>query len=495
MLPEFFSMAVKRSSLRDDVIIPRYYDPHIEDFLTKLSHNFVSYSIGELIEEGHIEYKIGHEVGSMNYGTGEIPFIRTSDISNYSIIKSPKHCISKDVYEKYREKQDIRARDILMVRDGTYLIGSCSMVTDSDLPMVIQSHVIKFRVNENKIITPELFLLLLNTDIVKKQLRSIQFTADIIDTIGSRFMEIRLPISKDILQNNRHTESIKNLYHENEKSSLKRQNMGYTIQECLKDLSTQKIKEFNKMTQKEIKGKYDYLGVGSEWGSFFSLRVKKANLYNDILIPRFYDDSIEEEFNELKCGFLTIGDLVESGSIELATGVEPGKMSYGTGEIPFIRTSDFSDWLIKHDNKHSVSSDVFEAFRSKSRKGCLETEDILLVRDGTYLIGSICMVNNIDTPSLYCGGLYRIRCNNEINPYLILGLLSMPVIKRQIRSMQFTRDIIDTLGKRVNLIKIPVLSEIPDDLATTISDTVRSIVDSSLTFREGITDLSSTYFT
>ena len=493
MLPEFFSMAVKRTSLKNDIVIPRYYDPYIEDFFANLPANMIEYSIKELIEEGIVESKVGHEVGSMNYGTGEIPFIRTSDISNYSIIKSPKHCVSDEVYEKYREKQDIRAGDILMVRDGTYLVGSCSMVTDSDLPMVIQSHVLKFRINDNDLISRELFFLLLNTEIVRKQLRSIQFTADIIDTIGNRFEEIRLPISNDDSQNVIYADSVKKLYDEKEKSSLMRQNIGYVIQECINELSSRKIKVFSKMTGKEIKQKYVYSGVGSEWGSFFSLSLKKSSLYNDTLIPRFYDDTILKELEKFKTGFLTIGDLVQAGSIELSTGVEPGKMSYGTGDIPFIRTSDFSDWLIKHDNKHSVSNEIFEDCRGKSRKGCLEAQDILLVRDGTYLVGSTCMVNSIDTPSLYCGGLYRIRCKNGVDPYLILALLSMPVTKKQIRSIQFTRDIIDTIGKRVNLIKIPVLSEIPNELVTQISNTVKTIVDSGLKFREEITDLSSGY--
>ena len=33
------------------------------------------------------------------------------------------------------------------------------------------------------------------------------------------------------------------------------------------------------------------------------------------------------------------------------TGVEIGKMAYGTGDIPFVRTSDLAQWEIKRDPK------------------------------------------------------------------------------------------------------------------------------------------------
>lgn len=33
-------------------------------------------------------------------------------------------------------------------------------------------------------------------------------------------------------------------------------------------------------------------------------------------------------------------------------------MAYGTGNIPFIRTSDISNWEIKADFKHGVSEEI-----------------------------------------------------------------------------------------------------------------------------------------
>jgi type I restriction enzyme M protein len=57
---------------------------------------------------------------------------------------------------------------------------------------------------------------------------------------------------------------------------------------------------------------------------------------------------------------------VRSESPPIATGIEIGKMAYGTGQIPFIRTSDLSNWEIKADFKHGVSEDVYQ----EVKQGC-----------------------------------------------------------------------------------------------------------------------------
>ena len=44
---------------------------------------------------------------------------------------------------------------------------------------------------------------------------------------------------------------------------------------------------------------------------------------------------------------------------------------------------------------------------------------------------------------------------SKLNPYLLLALLSSPLVKQQIRSKQFTQDIIDTLGRRIMELELP----------------------------------------
>lgn len=153
--------------------------------------------IGKLIEENVLSISTGDEVGKLAYGTGSVPFIRTSDISNWELKADPKHGVSRDLYMTLRFKQDVQPEDLLMVKDGTYLIGTCAIITEADREIVYQSHLYKIRVNVNLYgLNPFLLLALLSSSIVQKQIRSKQFTQDIIDSLGERIKELILPVPK-----------------------------------------------------------------------------------------------------------------------------------------------------------------------------------------------------------------------------------------------------------------------------------------------------------
>lgn len=119
----------------------------------------------------------------------------------------------------------------------------------------------------------------------------------------------------------------------------------------------------------------------------------------------------------------------------MATGVEVGKMAYGTGDIPFIRTSDIADLEVKRDIRHGVSAEVYEAYAGKAS---LNASDILLVRDGTYLVGSSALCAEWDLPALYCGGIFRIRipATSTVSPYALLAALNLQLaLRRDERSL------------------------------------------------------------
>lgn len=210
-----FGFIIKESAINDDVYLPKYYNPEIDDNLNKLTetHNFIR--LGDLIADKKVTIATGDEVGKLAYGTGNIPFIRTSDIANWELKLDAKHGLSNEIYEKLKKKQDVRENDILMVRDGTYLIGTCALVTSNDTKIVYQSHIYKIRSNDHTIIHPYLLLAAFSSPIVKAQIFSKRFTQDIIDTLGSRITELILPIPKseeaklDIIDNVKNILSMK----------------------------------------------------------------------------------------------------------------------------------------------------------------------------------------------------------------------------------------------------------------------------------------------
>ena len=60
----------------------------IHRFKTELSH-FADFcdlkSVGELIDEDVLNLDTGDEIGRLNYGTGQIAFVRTSDLGTYEL--------------------------------------------------------------------------------------------------------------------------------------------------------------------------------------------------------------------------------------------------------------------------------------------------------------------------------------------------------------------------------------------------------------------------
>ena len=189
---------INRSQITNNVLAPRSYVFGIQnDEELRETHTMIS--IGQLIDEKVLEVTTGNEVGKLAYGTGNIPFIRTSDISNWEIKSEPKHLLSEEIYESLAGKQDVQEGDILMVKDGSYLIGTCAMITKYDTRVVYQSHLYKIRVAEDNIYNLDRYYLLavLSSEYVRQQIFAKTFSQDIINSLGDRLKELIIPIAKD----------------------------------------------------------------------------------------------------------------------------------------------------------------------------------------------------------------------------------------------------------------------------------------------------------
>lgn len=209
---DHLGFGVKQSQIIDSIYLPIYYNPEIRSSLDSLKEKYDLITVSELVEKGLVSISNGDEVGKLAYGTGSIPFIRTSDIANWEIKLDPKQGLSQEIYDGLKEKQDVQAKDILMVKDGTYLVGTCAMITEEETQMVYQSHLWKIRSLNHDKLNPYLLLALLSSPIVKRQIRSKQFTQDIIDTLGKRVYELELPFPKDKKQEQEIIDNVKKVF-------------------------------------------------------------------------------------------------------------------------------------------------------------------------------------------------------------------------------------------------------------------------------------------
>ena len=190
---------VNSKNLKDNILLPKFYNPDLNNDLKNYlkTGKFENIKISDLVDNKILELSRGNEVGSDNYGTGDVPFIRTSEVANWEIIADPTHCLSEEIYNQYKDKQDVQSEDILVVNDGTYLMGRSAMITDLDTKIVYQSHFRKLRVLNKAYISPYTLLGLLGLEIVQKQIEAKSFRQGTISTLGSRLKDIIIPIPKD----------------------------------------------------------------------------------------------------------------------------------------------------------------------------------------------------------------------------------------------------------------------------------------------------------
>jgi type I restriction enzyme M protein len=186
----------KTVQLRDpNYLVPRYY---LERQLSREEQSMTDgarfVSLGELRQKKTIAIRKGHEVGSDAYGTGDIPFVRTSDVNNFEISVDPTKSVSEEVYEEYAAQQKLRAGDILMVVDGRYRIGATAMLTASNARCIVQSHFRVISVTNESVIDPYELLFALNLPSVKLQLRNLVFVQSTLGTLGNRLLELEIPI-------------------------------------------------------------------------------------------------------------------------------------------------------------------------------------------------------------------------------------------------------------------------------------------------------------
>ncbi|MBQ6288026.1 MAG: N-6 DNA methylase [Clostridia bacterium] len=179
----------KTVEMEGSYCVPRYM---VGKLTYKGKDNFIT--IGELMQKGYLVKKSSKEIGSEAYGTGDIPFIRTSDINNYEISADPTNSVSEEIYAQYASQQNLEVGDILFIADGRYRIGKTAIITPYNIKCLIQSHIEILSLKPSAPFSPYEFLYCLNSNEVQEQIRNMVFIQSTLGTLGSRINEVAVPI-------------------------------------------------------------------------------------------------------------------------------------------------------------------------------------------------------------------------------------------------------------------------------------------------------------
>ncbi|MEM3074971.1 MAG: N-6 DNA methylase [Candidatus Pacearchaeota archaeon] len=207
---------------------------------------------------------------------------------------------------------------------------------------------------------------------------------------------------------------------------------------------------FNKNKSRIIKG-FDRLGF----------TLYEGNLRNGILIPRYYDpDTIKEIKSFEKNGdyeLKSIQDLIDNKILEIkGAGSTATSQEYNIyDDIPFLRTSDIGAWETRNYAVQNVNELTYLKYKDKQD---LKEGDILFIKDGTYRIGETIILTKFDLKMLVQSHFLKIRCLDweKLNPYLLLYLLHVPVVRKQIDEKTFVQATLSTIGDRLNEVVLPI---------------------------------------
>lgn len=186
------------------ILVPRYYwnskmqeiEKNAKDKQIKLI------SMKQLIDEGIIQYFDGNGSPASEFkGTGEIPYIRVKDIVNWQIYKDPTALIPESEFERlYKKEKQLKEKDILYVRRGSYRIGSVAMVSPYDLKVILTREILVLRIidSNNKYgITPEYLMYALSHNLTVQQSNNKIFIDTTLPNIADRWKEIKIPVYQD----------------------------------------------------------------------------------------------------------------------------------------------------------------------------------------------------------------------------------------------------------------------------------------------------------
>lgn len=182
----------KPTLLKHILLTPEFYCSEYVSFLENVKNK--SQSIKTL--ESICSPKVGDEIGSANYLSEGIPFIKTSDCTNYNIDYKPNYYCSTGLYHSL--EQDIQFSDVILAKDGK--IGETAIVTD-DSRFVMCGGLV--RLQSGDVDLQLLLFVILSSMVGQIQLRMWSVIASTMAHLrGDFFRECMIPVLPNDLMNN-----------------------------------------------------------------------------------------------------------------------------------------------------------------------------------------------------------------------------------------------------------------------------------------------------
>jgi len=184
----------------NQVLVPMYYDDRYQQGIQKLLKNeqLEGITIGEIVDKGLIKVRGGHGSPGNDQRSGDIPYVKVSDIRGLRININPTNLVTEGVARRFwrTNHSGLEAWDLITPNRASSNIGEFAVLLPGEERIVITKEVFILRVIDDKLFDHFYLLWALSLKAVREQWRRIALMQTNREDCGSRFREIILPKPK-----------------------------------------------------------------------------------------------------------------------------------------------------------------------------------------------------------------------------------------------------------------------------------------------------------
>jgi type I restriction enzyme M protein len=184
------------------VLVPRFWwradtDAALAAWATQHDSDLVT--LGELADNGVVRAMQGHgSPPGHSRKTGNVPYVKVTDLKNWRINENPTNFISESVAAKLRRRgPTLQYGDLVTPSRASANIGQFCMVLPWQTHVVMTREMLILRVADNdRGITPFLLLALFSLKVVQDQYSNLALMQVNRDHLGDHWREVKIPIPR-----------------------------------------------------------------------------------------------------------------------------------------------------------------------------------------------------------------------------------------------------------------------------------------------------------
>lgn len=211
---------VAGKSLADTYVgVPAYYDDRplhdLDEFLQSDDMaSFTTATLGELITSGQVQARAGHGSPSADMRTGNVPYIKVSDLRAGQVNINPTNRVTEVVARTYWRgtNSGLSAYDLITPIRTSKNIGDFAVLMPGQEQLVLTKEMLVLHAAESASFDNFYLLWAMSLKAVRRQWDRIVFMQTNREDVGNRYREIRVPVPPDRATADAYSEPMRTYY-------------------------------------------------------------------------------------------------------------------------------------------------------------------------------------------------------------------------------------------------------------------------------------------